>query len=74
MPENWSQLLGRNDIELYDIENDPPELYNLAQDPEAHRDVIMMLNLRLNNLIRKEVGEDKGEHFPGDPKMWTNEV
>jgi hypothetical protein len=25
-------------------------------------------------LIRKEVGEDKGEHFPGDPKMWTNEV
>lgn len=72
-PTSWTQLMGRNDLELYDLEADPLECNNLAQDPEAHKDTIMALNDRLNKLIEKEVGEDLGKHFPGDPSMWSQE-
>ena len=74
MPERWTTLVGRNDLELYDIENDPLELNNLAFNPETKRDLIMDLNARLNKLIEKEVGEDFGSHLPGAAKTWTSEI
>lgn len=73
-PESWSSLLGRNDLELYDTEKDPLELNNLAQDPEAHKDLLLNLNNRLNKLVEREVGVDLGELLPGDPSTWTSEV
>ena len=73
-PESWSSLLGRNDLELYDIETDPLELNNLAQDLEAHKELILTLNDRLNKLIEREVGVDLGGLLPGAPSIWSSEI
>jgi len=62
-PVTLKELLDRNDIELYDLQNDPDEMHNLAADPEANRDLILDLNARLNALIAHEIGLDDGAEF-----------
>lgn len=64
MPDSWEQLLAMNDLELYDLENDPQEVNNLAQDPERYRQLIMGMNQQLNVRYRKEIGEDDGSFLP----------
>ena len=63
-------LTTYNDLELYDLENDPQELMNLAADPETHQDLILDLNRRLNGLIEREIGPDTGREFPGSPELY----
>lgn len=62
-PEDWETLLAHNELELYDTETDPDEVSNLANDPEAHRELILDLNARLNALIATEVGVDDGSFY-----------
>jgi arylsulfatase len=71
---SWQTLVARNDLELYDVKNDPHELNNLAHHPEKNRELILEINTKLNDLIKREVGEDLGGHMPGDPKIWSSEV
>lgn len=71
LPETWSVLVGRNDLELYDVSNDPDELNNLAHHPEQNSTMIMAMNAKLNQLVTQEVGIDLGAHMPGDPATWT---
>ncbi len=60
-PATLEEILEKNDIELYDLENDPQELVNLGANPEAHEELILELNDLLNRLIAEEIGEDDGE-------------
>jgi arylsulfatase len=63
MPEDWKTLTQHNELELYDTSTDPFEMNNLASDPEAHREVIIALNARLNDLVQMEVGVDDGSCY-----------
>ena len=62
-PSTFEELLAKNDLELYDLQNDPDEMHNLAAHPKANRELILDLNARLNALIAHEIGVDDGAEF-----------
>ncbi|MGF1570651.1 MAG: sulfatase-like hydrolase/transferase [Nodosilinea sp.] len=64
-PTSIEALFELNDVELYDHQNDPHELHNLAMDRVANAELIMTMNAKLNRLIDEEVGEDVGQMMPG---------
>ena len=64
-PTTLDALFKLNDVELFDLENDPLERNNLALDRDKHPDLLETMNAKLNALIGKEVGEDVGQMLPG---------
>ncbi|MFE5536288.1 sulfatase-like hydrolase/transferase [Streptomyces sp. NPDC056519] len=56
-PSDTDALLADNDVVLYDREQDPAELRNLATDP-AHRDLVERYRALLEDLIDAEIGPD----------------
>ena len=67
------QLVSLNDLELFDLDNDPNELHNLAVDTGANAELILAMNDKLNALIDSEVGEDVGQMLPKIPNVdWTH--
>lgn len=69
-PRDWDTLLRHNELELYDTQNDPDELINLAATPEQHRDLLLDLSRRTNALIDTEIGADDGSEFPGPRQLY----
>jgi arylsulfatase len=63
-PTSIEALFELNDVELFDLQNDPHELKNLALDPKKNADLLMAMNAKLNKLIDAEVGEDVGQMLP----------
>jgi arylsulfatase A-like enzyme len=63
-PETPEQILRNNDLQLFDLMNDPLEVHNLALDPEKNKDVILRMNALLNQLIAEEVGKNDGSFLP----------
>jgi arylsulfatase A-like enzyme len=49
---------------LYDVQNDPLEMTNLARDRSKYGEIIEMMNNKLNLLIEIEVGDDIGQMLP----------
>ena len=71
-PKSIEQLFSNNDVELYDLKNDPLELQNLAANINEYGEAIVMMNEKLNVLIGAEVGEDVGQMLPAqDGVNWT---
>ena len=64
-PATLEDLYRVNDVELFDAKADPNELTNLAADRARNADLVMAMNEKLNRLIDKEVGEDRGQMLPG---------
>jgi arylsulfatase len=64
-PESIEELFALNDVELFDLQDDPNEVNNLALDPNKHAELLAAMNAKLNKLIDAEVGEDNGQMLPG---------
>jgi len=63
-PVTLEQILRNNDVQLFDLKNDPLETHNLALDPEKNKDLILRMNALLNQLMTKEVGVNDGSFLP----------
>lgn len=63
-PTTLEALLANNDLEVYDLLNDPNETKNLANNPQANKALILALNNSMNQLIAEEVGVDDGSFLP----------
>jgi arylsulfatase A-like enzyme len=70
MPMRYEDLVVHNDLELYDLRNDPEEVTNLALTPAVHTDLIMAMNTTLNQRLAEEVGEDDGSFLPIRDGKW----
>lgn len=69
-PTTWKTLNTMNDLELYDTQNDPNEIVNLANDP-AQRKNVLRLNAMVNALVASEVGVDDGHEYPGPTGLYN---
>jgi arylsulfatase A-like enzyme len=69
-PTTYEALVGNNDLEVYDLQADPEETRNLAQDGTAKGELIMALNDKLNARIDEEVGDDNGKFLPLIAGYW----
>jgi arylsulfatase len=65
-PTTLKQILEYNDIELFDLKNDPYETKNLAVETKKNEATILRMNALLNDLIAREVGVNDGRFLP-DP-------
>ena len=63
-PETLEQILGHNDVQLFNLKDDPLETRNLALDPQRNKELILRMNTLLNELIAKEVGKNDGSFLP----------
>jgi arylsulfatase len=63
-PHTLKEILEWNDVELFDLHEDPHEMRNLAVEAEAHEEIILRMNALLNELIAKEVGVNDGHFLP----------
>ena len=63
-PVTLEQILRDNDVQLFDLKNDPNETRNLALDPQKNKDLILRMNALLNELMSKEVGKNDGSFLP----------
>jgi arylsulfatase len=56
-PTDVASLSAHNDVVLYDRENDPAELRNLALDP-ANEALVAEYSAKLERMITAEIGDD----------------
>jgi arylsulfatase len=59
-PRTLEEILKNNDVQLFDLQNDPEEMRNLALEPDKNRATILRMNELLNDLLAKEVVSTMG--------------
>ena len=73
-PKNLDELFANNDVELFDLKNDPAEMRNLAMDTKGHAALLMAMNAKLEAAIAQEIGVDDGRDMPNFPGIkWSFE-
>jgi arylsulfatase len=65
-PKTREQIFEYNDVQLFDLKDDPDEMHNLALDREKNGETILRMNALLNDLMAKEVGVNDGKFLPED--------
>ncbi len=63
-PRTLEEILAWNDLELFDLQDDPEERNNLALDPKRNEALILRMNALLNELMAREVGVNDGRFLP----------
>jgi arylsulfatase len=63
-PRTLEQIFKYNDVQLFDLKNDPNEMQNLALDREKNGKTILRMNGLLNDLMAREVGVNDGKFLP----------
>lgn len=66
-PTTLEHIYKYNDVELFDIQQDPTEVNNLAKDNITNNDLILAMNTKLNTIIKNEIGADDGRELPNIP-------
>jgi hypothetical protein len=69
-PTSYEVLVTNNDLEVYDLQEDPQETRNLALDGKAKGELILALNSTLNARIDEEIGDDNGKFLPLLRGLW----
>ena len=59
-PSTLDELFEHNDVQAFNLNNDPDELHNLAEDRNANAAILLRLNTLMNSLISREIGSDDG--------------
>ena len=70
-PATWEDLVAHNDLELYDLAQDPEETNNLAAGLSPDKALIMAMNAKLNARLAEEVGVDDGSFLPIRDGKWS---
>ena len=65
-PQTLEEILNNNDVQLFDLQNDPDEMHNLTLEPGKNQATILRMNGLLNELMAKEVGFNDGRFLPQD--------
>ena len=63
-PKTLEEIFKNNDVQLFDLQNDPDEMHNLVLDREQNQELILRMNGLLNDMIAKEVGVNDGRFLP----------
>jgi arylsulfatase A-like enzyme len=68
-PKTLDELFKWNDVELYDLQGDPGEVNNLANDRVKNAELLTTMNGKLEAVIKAEIGKDDGRELPEIPKI-----
>jgi arylsulfatase len=63
-PTTLNDLFANNDVQLFDLKEDPDEMDNLAMDREKNKALLERMNKLLNTLMAGEVGINNGAFLP----------
>jgi arylsulfatase len=63
-PKTLEQIFEYNDVQLFDLKDDPAEVRSLALDHDKNGETILRLNALLNDLMAREVGVNHGKFLP----------
>ncbi|MGY8638683.1 sulfatase-like hydrolase/transferase [Bradyrhizobium sp. 14AA] len=73
-PASLDELYKHNDVELFDLNNDPDEMKNLAVDRAGNASLIAAMSDKLERTIKAEIGVDDGREMPKLPLIdWSIE-